>query len=205
MQVSLWFDPACPFCWITSRWLISVAPARDIEIDWQPISLYVKNDPPPDSPYHDSSKRTHGLLRVVESLRAAGHADRIGDVYREFGRHIHHERNHDFDVAAVLTELGLHASHATAVDDEAFDTEIRRRMDVGLALTGPDVGTPLLAITDDAGERVGLFGPVITTFPEPDAALRLWDGFVAMATVPGFYELKRARTTGPDLPPDDKI
>lgn len=201
MNVSFWFDPVCPFCWMTSRWINSVAPERDLQIDWQPISLLFKNNPPPDSPFYAPTVRTRDLLRVVESVRAGGHADRIGQLYTEFGRRIHHDKALDFDVAAILNELELDATHAQALTQESFDDEIRARMAVGLDLTGADVGTPLLAVPTRDGGRVGLFGPVITTYPEAQDATALWDSFVIMASYPGFFELKRTRTGRPDLPP----
>ncbi len=173
---------------------------RNVSLLRRPISLFFKNDPPPESPFYASSLRTRDLLRVVESVRAAGRGDRIGDLYREFGRRIHHERQLDFDVAAVLTTVGLDEAHAAALTDAAFDAAIHASMQDGLGLTGPDVGTPLIAV-EVGDERVGLFGPVITEFPTGDEALRLWDGFVAMASTPGFFELKRTRTGGPALPP----
>lgn len=204
MKVQFWFDPACPFCWMTSRWVNSIAPQRDLDIEWKSISLLFKNDPPVESPFYPKVTRTRDLLRVVEALRAAGHGDRIGDVYREFGRRIHNEQQPEFDVAAVLTELGLDPAHADALTDDSYDAAIRASMDDGLALTGPDVGTPLIAIEIE-GRRVGYFGPVITEFPEGDAALRLWDGFVNLLSVPGFFELKRTRTSAPALPPVDRL
>jgi 2-hydroxychromene-2-carboxylate isomerase len=203
MDVTFWFDPACPFCWMTSRWVRSVAPARDLRIDWQPISLLFKNGFEPDHPYYGRVARTRDLLRVVEATRAAGHADRIGELYTEFGRRIHHEDRQDFDVAEILSSLGLDPALAGALDDDGWDATIRAAMDAGLALTGTDVGTPLVAIAGGGGERVGFFGPVITEFPTGEAALRLWDGFVLMITTPGFYELKRTRDRMPGKPPLD--
>lgn len=200
MRITFWFDPSCPFCWMTSRWLVAVAPERDLEIDWQPISLLLKNETPVDSSHYASASRGHALLRVVEAVRAAGGTDRIGDLYAAFGRRFHNERDRDFDVVAVLEELGLDPALAAALDDGSFDDGIRSAMAVGLELTGPDVGTPLVAVGDGV-ERVGLFGPVITRFPDAEAGLKLWDGFVVMAETDGFAELKRGRTGRLDLPP----
>lgn len=198
MKVEFWFDPACPFCWMTSRWIVAVAPDRDLEIDWRPISLLFKNKASADSPFYAQIKRSRDLLRVVESVRAARQADRIGDLYTAFGTRVHHHDDLDFDVAGVLTELGLDADHAAALDDESFDSAIRSAMADGLALTGDDVGTPLIALTGRNG-RVGLFGPVITTMPEGDDRLAMWDHYVGMVQIPGFFELKRTRTAGPDM------
>ena len=203
MDVTFWFDPACPFCWMTSRWIRSIAPARDLQVDWQPISLLFKNDMGPDHPFFAGASRTRDLLRVVEAVRADGHADRIGDLYTAFGRFIHHEGRPDFDVAEVLASLGLDPGLASALDDESWDGAIRDAMAVGLGLTGTDVGTPLIAIDAPGGGRVGFFGPVLTEFPAGEAGLRLWDGYVAMITTPGFYELKRTRDRPPEQPPLD--
>jgi hypothetical protein len=205
VNVQFWFDPICPWCWVTSRWLTDVAEQRGFDVDWQPISLLFKNDPPTDSPYYEPVAWTRNLLRVVESARDGGHADRIGDLYTAMGTRIHDGTGSrdQFDVAPLLEEVGIPVEHAAAFDDESFDEVIRTRMKVGLDLTGDDVGTPIIAVDGPDGERVGLFGPVISTKPTGQAALDLWDGFLAMVAVPGFWELKRTRTVGPDLPVRD--
>jgi DSBA-like thioredoxin domain len=200
MKVEFWFDPVCPFCWLTSRWLDSIATERDLEIEWRPISLLFKNEMQPDNPFYDKASRTRDLLRVVESVRAAGQADRIGDLYREFGRQIHHEKNFNINVVEALKGLGLDPAHAVALDDESFDVAIHTAMDDGLGLVGTDVGTPIIAVEID-GKRLGFFGPVITQFPNPTDALKLWDGYLTLLSVPGFFELKRTRTEMPTLPP----
>jgi len=198
VNVEFWFDPICPFCWMTSRWINRVAPERDLAIEWRPISLLFKNGMDADHPFHAKASRTRNLLRVVESVRAAGHADRIGELYTAFGTCIHLRGETEFDVAEVLTEVGLDPVHAGALDDESFDDTIRAAMADGLSLTGNDVGTPIIAIEGRAG-RAGVFGPVITKLPALDDALRLWDGFVALVETDGFFELKRTRTAGPDM------
>lgn len=198
MKVEFWFDPACPFCWMTSRWLTAVAPERGLEVDWRPISLLFKNDAQPGSPYYEPISRTRDLLRVVESVRAAGDADTIGDLYTVFGRHIHHEGTGGFDVAEALSSVGLDPAHAAALTEPSWDDAIREAMADGLSLVGTDVGTPIIAVTGRHG-RVGLFGPVITEMPNADDGLRLWDGFIAMVDTPGFFELKRTRASSPDM------
>lgn len=205
MRVSFWFDPVCPFCWITSRWILHVAPERDLEIDWQPISLFFKNDPEPGTPFYEPTMRTRNLLRVVESLRAGGQTGRIGAFYTELGRKIHHEKTRDLDVAALLTLVGADPAHAAAYDDARFDDAIRAAMAEGLALAGDDVGTPILAVENRAGKRVAFFGPVINAWPSHEDALALWDGYVALTGVEQFFEIKRTRTGGLTMPPDDKI
>jgi 2-hydroxychromene-2-carboxylate isomerase len=201
MHVEFWFDPACPFCWMTSRWLVEVSTERDLDIEWKPISLLFKNGTAPDSPFYERVRFTTDLLRVVESVRAGGQGATIQALYTEFGRRIHMQGIPIFDadeVRAILTEVGADPSHADALTDESFDAVIRAGMAEGLALVGDDVGTPIIAITGRSG-RVGLFGPVITELPAPEDRLRLWDGFLAMVDTPGFFELKRTRRSAPDM------
>ena len=197
MRVQLWFDPVCPFCWITSRWLVRVAQARDLDIEWLPISLLMKNGSVPGDELFERYTSSHGMLRVIESVRDAGHDEQVGAIYTELGRHLHIRRDQP-DLPAILTSLGLDAAHAAAAEDASLDGAIRRAMDDGLALVGDDVGTPIIALTRADGVRVGLFGPVITELPDLDASLRLWDGFVAMVETDGFFELKRTRTARPE-------
>ncbi len=183
---------------------------------WQPISLLEKNQPEPDSEYYEPTKQTHDYLRVMEALRQATEADsghrtvssldddgHIDDpvfrYYWQLGSRIHHDGELRFDPADALADAGLDPALAQAADDPVWDAEIKQRMGVGLALAGDDIGTPLIALDDDNGDRVALFGPVITRVPTGDTALRLWDGFVAMASVPGFWEAKRTRTERPDF------
>lgn len=201
MQLDFWIDPACPWCWVTSRWVEDIAPHRDVQVRWRPISLKVKNDVQPDSPFYDAVVFTHGLLRVLESVRAAEGDEPLGRLYAVYGEHIHHRQERSLSPADLLAEAGLDTSHAAAHDDESWDAVIQASMDEGLALTGNDVGTPILGFTDDRGKRVGFFGPVISRRLPLDDGLRLWDGLMLTATVDGFWELKRTRTEGPDFTP----
>lgn len=204
MQVRFYFDPLCPWCWVTSFWLDEVAPHRDLEVDWRPISLKVRNEGNEDDPaylekYAEPMDRSFALLRVVEALRDAGHTDRVRDVYVEFGRHFHHgDDGLTFDVADALAKAGADTSFADAYDDERWDDAVRASTQEAEDVAGDDVGTPIIAFEVD-GEWKGYFGPVIPTVPTGDAALRLWDGLATMVEVDGFYELKKTRTVGPDL------
>jgi hypothetical protein len=183
---------------VTARWVVDeVAPARDLRVTWQPISLFFKNEPEEGSDHFGVVWFTHRLLRVLESVRADG-----GDVeqlYLEYGRRIHHEQDRDFDVADALAAAGLDVDHAKAFDDDSWDAEIRTRMDIGLALCGDDVGTPIIAMDDKDGRRAGYFGPVITRVPDTESSLELWDALRTMISVPGFWELKRTRTERPEF------
>jgi hypothetical protein len=185
---------------VTARWVVDeVAPARDLDVRWQPISLFLVNEPDPDSRRFAPLERTHHLLRVMESVRAADGEDAVFRLYWEYGRRIHHDRILDFDVAEALRAAGIDATHAAAYDDEGFDPEIRRRHDAGIALAGDDIGTPIIAFDDRNGDRQAYFGPVITRVPPTDDALALWDALVTMMNVDGFWELKRTRTERPDV------
>jgi len=185
---------------VTARWVVDVVSSeRSLSITWQPISLLEKNQPDPGSEYFAAASQTHKYLRVMESLRAAEGDGAVQPLYWEYGRRIHHDQDRTFSAVEALVAIGADEAHAAAFKDEKWDAEIRKRMDVGLALTGDDVGTPIIGLDDDQGNRVGLFGPVITSVPNRQQSLRLWDGFVAMATVPGFWEVKRTRTEGPEF------
>ncbi len=185
---------------MTARWVVDVvALERDLTITWQPISLLEKNQPAEDSDYYAPVAQTHKYLRVMESLRAAEGDAVVRDFYWDLGARIHHDKEVFFDVGDALKAIGADIGHASAFDDETWDEEIRRRMGEGLALSGDDVGTPLIALDDADGTRVALFGPVITRVPDREQSLQLWDGFVALATVPGFWEVKRTRTERPEF------
>ena len=187
---------------MTARWVVDeVQPHRDVNIIWQPISLLEKNKPDPSSDYFAPVAYTHKLLRVMESIRKAEGDAAVKNAYWEFASRIHHDgdRQDSFDLADALATAGFDASHADALEDESYDAEIQARMKVGLDLTGDDVGTPIIAMDDDNGDRVALFGPVITRVPTTEQSLALWDGFVACAKTPGFWELKRTRTERPEF------
>lgn len=197
MLVNYWLDPLCPWCWMTSRWIVEVAPQRDLDIQWRPISLKLKNDPPPESPNYGAVTASLKLLRVMEAVRTTEGNGPIGDLYTEFGTRIHGRQDLFFDPADALTAAGLDPVFAQAADDESWDDAIAADMAVGLALTGDDVGTPLIGFKDTEGNDTAIFGPVISRFLEPEEGLRLWDAVFAMGSIPGFWELKRTRTEDP--------
>ncbi len=189
---------------MTARWVVDVVqPERDLNITWQPISLLKKNKPPEDSDYYAPVAHTHKLLRVFESVKAADGMDAAFQFYWECGRNIHHDGVHDVSDEAVsaerlLSNAGLDTAHAAAYDDESFDAIIQEKMDEGLALVGQDVGTPIIAFPSDSG-KIGIFGPVISRAPQGEEGLALWDAMVTMATMDGFWELKRTRTESPNF------
>jgi predicted DsbA family dithiol-disulfide isomerase len=197
-DVRFWIDPICPWCWVTSRFVRSIADDRELSVTWEPISLFVKNSPAADTPYYETSRWSHGLLRVLESVRAKEGDDAVGALYLEYGRRIHHDGERQWPASAALQAIGLDEIHAQAADDETWDEEIARRMDAGLALVGNDVGTPIISVQRDDRE-VALFGPVITRVPERDASLALWDASVMLAGMDEFFELKRSRSGRPQV------
>jgi len=184
---------------VTARWVVDeVRPHRDLEIEWQPISLFFKNEPDPDSDAYPRYFFTHQLLRVLEAVRAEHGDQGFERLYWEYGSRIHHDRERPFDVADALDVAGFDRSFADAFDDDSWDPEIRRRMDVGLELAGNDIGTPIIACNNSEGVLQGYFGPVITRVPPTEQSLKMWDALTAMMDVVGFWELKRTRTEGPD-------
>jgi len=124
----------------------------------------------------------------MESVRAADGNEGVFRAYWEFATRIHHDRDRSFDPADALRVAALDQAHAAAFSEMSWDDEIRRRMDVGLELAGTDIGTPIIGFEDLNGQRVGIFGPVITRVLPRDQALQLWDGMVAVITVPGFWD-----------------
>lgn len=198
MHVDIWIDPACPWCWLTSRWLVDVAPQRDLSIGWRSISLLRKNGLEEGSPYYDVCLHTHRLLRVHEAVRAAQGDAAAGRFYGALGERIHRGQEGFVEARAALADADLDLAFADAFDDDTLDAVIESSMAEGLALAGEDVGTPLLGFTPPGGERIGFFGPVISRRLQPAHAAQLWDGIVLAAGVPGFWELKRTRTEPPE-------
>lgn len=197
-EVRFWVDPICPWCWVTARWITEVAPARELNVVWKPISLKFKNDTQPDSPFYDRVVWTLGLLRVMESVRKAEGERPIESLYLEYGTRIHHDKESLWDASIALKAVGLDTKHAAAADDESWDAVVRAGMDEGLALVGNDVGTPIIA-WEHEGRSVGAFGPVITRVPKAPDHLRLWDAFKTVTEMPDVWEIKRTRTESPDF------
>lgn len=199
MDIEFWFDPACPFCWRTSRWLIAVAPQRDAHILWRSISLLEKNGGAEKVPERFRARvvATHRMLRVVEKLRQGGGNETVGLFYTEVGTQIHHDEvaADDVDLAAVLAAVGADPAIAAAADDESLDAAIRASMDAALIRTGQDVGTPLVGI-----DGAVYFGPVVAPVPTGEDALNLFDAWLTLARLGCFWEMKRARD-GIDMSP----
>lgn len=184
---------------MTARWVVDIAPHRDLRVTWQPISLKMKNQATPEDRFWKGYRFAHGLLRVMEAVRVSAGDDGVDRLYTEYGRRIHHDGDRAFPAGDALRSVGLDPDLATAADDETWDPVIEAAMDRGLALVGDEVGTPIVAWAGADGRRVGIFGPVITRVPPPEAGLRLWDCTRELAELDGFWELKRTRTERPDV------
>ncbi len=203
-RVEFWFDPICPWAWMTSRWVLEVEKVRPVTVEFKVMSLAVLNDGK-DLPeeYRQAMARAWGPVRVViaaRELHGAGRPDLVRELYTAIGTRIHPGGEQDFAVAVAgaLEELGLPADLAAAADSTEYDELLRASHTEGISRVGDDVGTPVIAVSEaDGSPGPAFFGPVMTPAPTGEQAAALWDGVVAVARVPGFYELKRSRTAGP--------
>lgn len=194
-SAEFWFDPLCPWAWMTSRWMTEVQQVRDVDVTWSLMSLSVLNEGRDDLPdsYQELMVSGWGPVRVVIAARKE-HGDAVvKPLYDALGERIHHrEQDYDTAIAGALEELGLPAELAQAARSDANDAELRASHARAIDLVGDEVGTPVVAV-----EGVAFFGPVVTPAPQGEAAGRLWDGCVLVAGTDGFFEIKRSRTRGP--------
>jgi mycothiol-dependent nitroreductase-like protein len=214
-DLRLYFDPVCPFCWMTSKWVRMVAARRAYRVEWRFIALrlvnahvdYAAHFPPEYEAGHTAGLR---LLRVAARARAEHGPDAVDRLHAALGAQIFEAdvvpdtaEDHGFRgtrafVEPVLAAAGLPAVLADALDDPAWDAVVQAETDEALALTGKDVGTPILHFAPPDGPA--FFGPVISRLPGEDEAEELWDHVVALARFPGFAELKRSLRELPQLP-----
>lgn len=205
--VDFWFDPLCPWAWMTSRWVLEVEKVRDIEVRWHIMSLAVLNEPRLDElpeEYRELlTTKAWGPVQVVTAAWQKHGQDVLGPLYTALGTRFHNrgEGPTREAVVAALDEVGLPADLIDYADQEdfEFDAELRASHKEGIEKVGQDVGTPVIAVPGPDGEQIAFFGPVVTPTPKGEQAARLWDGTLAVASVPGFYEIKRTRTVGPDF------
>ena len=190
-----WFDPLCPWCWITSRWILEVEKVRDIDAVFHVMSLAVLNeDQDVSEEYRAFFPRALRYTRLVAAAQEHFGQAIVKPLYDALGTQIHPGESTDPDtvIAQALAEVGLPPEFAEHSLTDEFDPQMRASHFDGISRVGQDVGTPVIAVND-----VAFFGPVISPAPQGEEAARLWDGVVAVAAYPGFFEIKRSRTVGP--------
>jgi 2-hydroxychromene-2-carboxylate isomerase len=194
-QADFWFDPLCPFAWITSRWIGEVEAVRDIRTVWHVMSLAVLNEGRDLEPaYREAMDKAWGPVRVIIAAKEQ-HGDHVvKPLYDAMGTQIHDGGQKDFAIviSKALADCGLPAELADAATSDAFDPQLRASHEEGISLVGQDVGTPVVAFNGTA-----FFGPVLTRIPRDEQAGQLWDATVALASYPHFFEIKRSRTERP--------
>ena len=195
--VDFWFDPLCPWAWMTSRWLLEVAKVRRIAPSFHVMSLaYLNQDKDIPEDYRKMLEPAWGPVRVCIAAAQAEGDEVLLPLYTAMGNRIHlqgREISREL-VEESLAEVGLPVSLADAMDSTDYDEDLRKSHHAGMDQVGEDVGTPVISV-----DGVAFFGPVVTPAPKGEDAGRLWDGVLLVAGTPGFYELKRSREKGPDF------
>jgi 2-hydroxychromene-2-carboxylate isomerase len=195
-RVDFWFDPICPWAWITSRWMLEVEKVRPVKVTWHVMSLAVLNEEKEGLPerYRESMRTAWGPVRVLIAAEQREGPDVLGPLYTALGTRFHHQKapRDRETIAAALAEAGLPAELADAMDSAEYDAALRASHAEGIERVGPDVGTPIISVNGTS-----VFGPVVSPIPRGEAAARLWDGLLLIAGTDGFFELKRSRTRKP--------
>lgn len=210
-DLDFFFDPVCPWAWITSRWVTEVQQLRQYDVSWKFISLKIINQDKMDySSMPAGYKETHAAgtagLRVAAKARSAAGNEAVAAVYTALGTSLHNLQERDKFVADVeghisglLATAGLPTEWAASVDDETFDRLISDETDLALKRAGKEVGTPIITFHPGAAKEASFFGPVISTIPRGDEAMKLWDAIETVATTSGMAELKRSLRARPSF------
>jgi protein-disulfide isomerase-like protein with CxxC motif len=194
-RVDFWFDPICPWAWISSRWMLEVEKLRPVEVTWHVMSLAVLNEDKeiPDA-YREGLRTAWGPVRIVTAAQQAHGPEVVGPLYTALGTRFHNgkEPRERATFEAALADVGLPADLADAADSTEYDDAIRASHTDGIDRVGQEVGTPVISVNGMA-----VFGPVLSPIPRGEAAAKLWDGVLLIAGTDGFFELKRSRTRDP--------
>jgi 2-hydroxychromene-2-carboxylate isomerase len=197
-RADFWFDPSCPWAWLTSRWILEVEKVRPVRTHWHVMSLSVLNAGRDDLPekYKTGLAAMWGPVRLCVAAEARHGESALLPLYTALGNRRHREKAEwdEETFVAALAEAGLDADLVGAAFSTEYDDAVRASHADGIGRVGMDVGTPVVAVGDTA-----FFGPVVTPTPRGEAAARLWDGVLLVAGTPGFYELKRTRDVGPQI------
>jgi 2-hydroxychromene-2-carboxylate isomerase len=195
-RLDFWFDPLCPWAWITSRWVLEVEKVRPIQARWHVMSLAVLNENKEgmDERYKEMMRKAWGPVRVCIAAEEKFGPDVLLPLYTALGTRFHNEKQ-DRDLAtikAALADAGLPADLAAAADSTEYDEALRASHSDGMDRVGYEVGTPVISVNG-----ISFFGPVISPIPRGEDAARLWDGVLMVAGTDGFFEIKRSRTRDP--------
>jgi len=201
--VDFWFDPTCPWTFLTSRWLQEVRRHRPLTITWHVMSLAVLNERRLDelAPHiRELMGQAWAPVRVLIAAEKRYGQPVLEPLYEALGTryHLQQQPKNRATIEAALRDAGLPANLADAGDTDVDDQALRSSHAAGIALVGSETGSPIIAVPGpDATGKIAFFGPVVTPAPKGEDAVRLWDGTLAVASTPGFYEIKRGRSVGP--------
>ncbi|MER5705167.1 MULTISPECIES: DsbA family protein [unclassified Micromonospora] len=191
MDATFFFDPACPWTWRTSRWLVAVADARGLTVEWRSFSLAILNEGKVAPQFAEAMAASGRALRLVEALRAEGRGEDTARFYAELGARTHDAGN---PLSGKLVEAAVEAAGLTAaapaLDDDRWDEAVRESHALAYSSAGPDIGSPVLTVP---GAERGIHGPILTEVPGTDDALTVWDSLLPLLRLPAFHEIKRGR------------
>jgi protein-disulfide isomerase-like protein with CxxC motif len=198
-NVDFWFDPLCPFAWITSRTMLEVEQVRDVQTTWHIMSLAILNHDRDDisDSYREFLKDAWGPVRVCAAVQQEYGQEKLGELYTALGTRKHTEHREKLDRSVIeeaLEEIGVPVTLADAMDDSAYDDAITKSHHEGMDQVGTDVGTPTIAVDGHA-----FFGPVLSKIARGEDAGKIWDASVTLSSYPYFFELKRTRDRNLDF------